>query len=295
MAKFKETEQIRLDNQTKTEIDIMVERDNKGYYYYASKRRATIVYFEKGTGVHFVDGEKYDVSGGDLFILNPETKHYFTSEDMPLNVINVFFPVRFLYGKDAGNDLLNSTLSKLNHSEKMVEERKLEFIHLSKVTNQIYSSLMQEIVEEYSIRQLYYQDVIRKNIEMILIHALREYNLGQEAIGLTLSQKKSVEDFIDLVEKNIQNAINYDEVITKLGFCKIYFNRLFQKYMGISVSKYTRKKRIDRACKLLAETNMTVEVVCEEVGYSDLKHFYSVFTSIVGVTPGKFKQKLSKV
>ena len=45
----------------------------------------------------------------------------------------------------------------------------------------------------------------------------------------------------------------------------------------MTILKYVRKKRIEKACRLLVETNDTVEAICEEVGYGDLKYFYSLF------------------
>ena len=74
------------------------------------------------------------------------------------------------------------------------------------------------------------------------------------------------------------------------GVCKAYIQRLFRKERDTSIKEYLIKYRIEQSCKYLINTDYSVAVVSEMVGFNDIKYFYMKFKEIVGMTPIQYKQ-----
>ncbi len=66
--------------------------------------------------------------------------------------------------------------------------------------------------------------------------------------------------------------------------------RLFQD-TGQTVASHLRAMRVDAAQRLLAsQTDLSVESIAREVGFTSDTHFYRSFRFVTGVTPGEYRQ-----
>ncbi len=285
-----------VDADTKfTNCSITIERDLRQFSSYHYHNFIEIVYFEKGSGIHYIGENQYPVSGGDLYIINSGVRHGILSVESPLSLLNIMFKSDFLSEDIDSENFIDEIKVRLLGEKFKNDKGKTDFVHVvSKVLGD-YSETVEKMLKEYENKQLFYVEYLRKNLEALLIQVFRDYYTEDNISGLTVAQKNAIESFIEKVDNNFCKTENFDEFINETGFCKLYFNRLFCKYTGMTILKYVRKKRIEKACRLLVETNDTVEAICEEVGYGDLKYFYSLFRSVVGATPGNFRKKaLSK-
>ena len=68
-------------------------------------------------------------------------------------------------------------------------------------------------------------------------------------------------------------------------------SQLFKKSYGITMIEFTSRLRIQRAEELLTTTDMKVEDIVSEIGYSDISSFTRKFKSHVGTTPGAYRRK----
>ena len=65
---------------------------------------AEILWVEKGTGIHHVNGHQFRLSPGDLIMVRPKDRHTFSSSGKGIVIVNVAFPVETL---DSVSDILN--------------------------------------------------------------------------------------------------------------------------------------------------------------------------------------------
>jgi transcriptional regulator GlxA family with amidase domain len=103
----------------------------------------------------------------------------------------------------------------------------------------------------------------------------------------------------DEVVKEIQRRIENDyssistieEIIKKVPASRRNIVRRFKHSTGLPPIEYLQQVRIERAKKLLEQTNLSVADVVVEVGYTDPKSFRKIFNKIVGVTPLEYRAK----
>ncbi len=95
------------------------------------------------------------------------------------------------------------------------------------------------------------------------------------------------------IRENFKKAISLEDVSSKVGFNPTYFSSLFKKETGYTFLEYLSEVRMNRAKELLKETNFSVAVICEEVGYSDIKHFNKIFTKHTNLKPNEYRKLYS--
>ena len=65
--------------------------------------------------------------------------------------------------------------------------------------------------------------------------------------------------------------------------------RLFRGVHGMPPAEFIERTRIDRACRLLLESSMSVTELALELGFKTSQHFATVFKKYKGVTPSAWR------
>lgn len=100
---------------------------------------------------------------------------------------------------------------------------------------------------------------------------------------------------IEKVQQQLENDSASEQTLHALaalaGLEERTFLRRFKKATGMTVTEYVQRLRIERARQRLQHTALPVERIAWEVGYSDASAFRKVFSRIVGLTPGDYRQR----
>lgn len=73
-----------------------------------------------------------------------------------------------------------------------------------------------------------------------------------------------------------------------------YLTRFFKENTGRTVSEYLHGIRLDEAKRLLAETDLTITEIVQEIGYTDPSSFSRKFKAEVKLTPGEFRKRMQE-
>lgn len=101
---------------------------------------------------------------------------------------------------------------------------------------------------------------------------------------LGTAQPKLVEA-ITLMEANIEETIELDELASYVGLSRRQLERLFQKYLQCSPSKYYLKLRLFRARQLLKQTSMSIIEIATACGFVSSPHFSKCYRVYIGIPP----------
>ncbi|CAG7614438.1 helix-turn-helix domain-containing protein [Paenibacillus allorhizosphaerae] len=71
-----------------------------------------------------------------------------------------------------------------------------------------------------------------------------------------------------------------------------YLSALFKKQMGLNLTDYVTRVRIDEAKKLMKDKKLTFMQIANKVGYASDIGFIRVFKKYEGTTPGKYRESL---
>jgi AraC-like DNA-binding protein len=88
---------------------------------------------------------------------------------------------------------------------------------------------------------------------------------------------------------NIESQISLKKISRELNLSEGYISECFKKHMGITIMKYAKKIRIDRAKVLLVTTTSSILEISLILGFHDQSHFHKVFKSFTGVSPSEYR------
>jgi transcriptional regulator GlxA family with amidase domain len=96
---------------------------------------------------------------------------------------------------------------------------------------------------------------------------------------------------LDHIEKHLGEKLSVTELAQKVSLERAYFSTLFSKTFNISPALYINRKRIERTQKLLCETNLKLEAISQELGFTDAFHLSKTFKKFTGISPSEFRKR----
>lgn len=101
-----------------------------------------------------------------------------------------------------------------------------------------------------------------------------------------------VREVQEYINRNFHQEISLADISDKFFINPYYFSQLFKKKTGETYQNYLTKVRIERAKKLLEETDLKIYEICEMVGYIDVNHFNRIFEKREGVKPSHYRKNI---
>ncbi len=95
----------------------------------------------------------------------------------------------------------------------------------------------------------------------------------------------------DFFEKNLTENSTMETLSSLVNLSRRQLNRVIKIHYGMSFRDKLRQARMDRAEWLLRTTNMSVEMICDSVGYQSAPSFYKGFKIQFGVSPREYRLK----
>ena len=103
---------------------------------------------------------------------------------------------------------------------------------------------------------------------------------------------KIIEQVKNYVVENINNSqLNVSVIADYFDFSDDYLGRIFKKYTGVSLISYITHIRLNQACRLLRNTQLTIGEIAQIVGYSNSNYFCRVFKKQLNTTPNDFRNR----
>lgn len=120
---------------------------------------------------------------------------------------------------------------------------------------------------------------------------LPEKIVERHSTDLTAVNDSAVAAALRFVRENAHRPVLVDDVARAAHVGRRTLENRFRSLLQASVHDTIRKERIQRACRLLKETDMLIEVLCESCGYVTRERFNHAFRKETGTTPSAYRQK----
>jgi AraC-like DNA-binding protein/ligand-binding sensor protein len=91
--------------------------------------------------------------------------------------------------------------------------------------------------------------------------------------------------------ENYTRKISLKEIAAVAGLSPPYFSTIFKDEMGENLSKYLNRLRVEKASRLLLETNMSLSEIASCCCFEDQSWFSKIFKAYTGVSPGKYRNQ----
>jgi len=98
---------------------------------------------------------------------------------------------------------------------------------------------------------------------------------------------------VDLMEHHLSQQLSLKKIAKALNSAPTSLNRVFQQHFKISPINYFINLKIEAAKSLLLDTNMQIQEVAQNTGYSSALYFSSEFKKRTGLSPREFRKTIT--
>lgn len=218
---------------------------------------------------YLIGTHRYLFQKGDIICVPPGTFHqvlHYEPRDIPC--VRELIVVSPTYLELAGWE----DLPKEYYVLRDTQERKDEFANLCSLC-----------VREYQNQNLYWKNMLAGYLQVLLTMIVRSDHLS-----ITAEKGGVFENVLAYIDSNLSRRITLSDTAKHFFTSERTITREFQKHLGISFHRYLTQRRLMQANNLLL-TDMPLEEICRQVGYSDYPTFYRAFKKEYGMSPREMK------
>jgi len=149
-------------------------------------------------------------------------------------------------------------------------------------------SLLHELKDANVVGRLY-ADSLAKVLAMQLVRRYSYLKDLQTSRGGMAPRK--LRKAIEFINNNLdeEQEVALAAVADEVQMSYSHFARAFKQSMGVSPNVYLTEQRIERAKKLLSETDLRIADIALRIGFASQSHFTSTFRKLVWTTPKAFR------
>src|SRR5699024_9061162 len=238
-----------------------------------------------GQSSQTINGEKFILSQGDLLLMDSGSIHsidYLGENDLLLNIL--------FSDKMISLDLLremyttDSILYKILLTTNSIEDEIPNFLIFREQNNEHLQKIIIQMVREYIFPQPFSNKIISSYLPILLYELSRHYPINDE-----LMHSKEEDPFIQILEiiDTEYTSISLSEVSDRLNYNKNYLSNLIKEKSGYTFTELLK------AQLLIQSTEMPINMIASEVGYSNNTYFYKKYKEYFQHLPGEERKKTS--
>ncbi|UBM59527.1 AraC family transcriptional regulator [Marinilongibacter aquaticus] len=242
-----------------------------------------MVFVLEGTGAQLINKHKLPYASDKLFLIFPEDSHTF-EVDTP----SKFFFIRF-------NDSYLKT-------QERVWVKKLEYIFhnhnhspgciLKTVCDKpLVRALVEALIREHINRQPQQEEVIEQLMNTIITIAARNITLLPPS---ALEHNKSTQalPLLNYIHHYIYEPkmLKVEAMAEHFNFSPTYIGEYFKAQTGESLQEYITAYKLKLIETRLRFTDMQINEIVHELGFSDASHLNRLFKKYKGMSPSAFKK-----
>jgi AraC family transcriptional regulator of arabinose operon len=97
---------------------------------------------------------------------------------------------------------------------------------------------------------------------------------------------------IDYLKTNYYSKVSITELANMIGIDRIYLSALFKESLQLSPQMYLLHYRMDKACVLMSNQQLSISDISHSVGYTDPLLFSKMFKKVKGISPSHYRKKI---
>lgn len=225
-------------------------------------------YIVSGHGTYYFSDTSASLCAGDAFLVYPDSaitycadenepwEYYwvgFQGAEAPSLIQNTAFTREqpFIHAKDFGERLQTSLYA-------IYQSRGKSFSNAARMTGELYLTLSILFEHAESFRK-------KRSSDTVYLKAALEY-----------------------IASNYSYQISIDDVADYVGISRSHLFRQFQAHCHMSPKEYLTEYRINQACNLLKQHELTITAIANSVGYDNSLYFSKAFHKAKGVSPSEY-------
>lgn len=287
---------------TDIEVEIYLDPDAKFAPDLDCNSRFRLVFFQKGTGILQLNGNRRAFIAPAVFFIN-EQDHLVLVQSANLSAQILYFHpcyVNFIfnYHNIRGKPENFSPTDWYDHawlvpfldldtvSGRQINIGPSSFCRISQLYNSIFEQLTVQ-PEFWVCRTRSYMLEL-----LIYLRCLESIPKTPEIIGLP-EDSDEINSLLLYLQNNYQNKITLPELAQVFKTNRTTLSQRFLVATGMSIITYLVRLRIQLAANLLRDTNLPVTEIMNRISLKNMTHFIATFLKHTGYNPKEYRDKFT--
>ena len=237
-----------------------------------------IFYLDEGAVTFGLEDSVTTAKAGDVIFMHPGTNHYVEKIDgVDYHYYAMVFDSSVLGGE---REPVRNTLEGIRVSR---------FIKLPE-------SILKKMraAAEYDQAGFFGHELIVKSVLFdIISHIITSKQYVEISRNLMAEQSHNVnaiEVTLSYIREHYRENISLDDILKITSYSKSHFIRLFKKNIGMNLTDYINKYRIEKSCLDLIYTSKNVTEIATENGFNTVQYFSKTFKNYMDCTPKQYQK-----
>ncbi|OPH58449.1 hypothetical protein BC351_24185 [Paenibacillus ferrarius] len=263
-------------------LDMQLLHSHNGYEFY---------FVFQGSGSYIVGDILYPLHAGTLTVVHPNVIH------RPFHVLNKEFH-RYVLSID------ESYLDKLHticHPSDLSIQRLLKEVHPDsshyfltvQQLNQL-QTLMFELERSLRLKEPHFELNVLKGISEFFLLLLSLQGDPTAIRPVKSEDEQIVGDVLSYLITHHQEELYIDDLLARFPVSRSRLFNLFKETTGITIKQFLTEYRLNKAKRLLAETDLAITEITAATGFGDISHFFNVFKKGTTLTPNQYRKEAVK-
>ncbi len=231
-----------------------------------------------------LNGSSYHATEGDVILIQGGTLH----GGIPENCIYecIVFDIKLLL---SNNKLCNKLIQKLIQDE-------VTFSPLLPKESFFLINIVHDLFMAMHSKNTGYEFVTQGKLYSLFGFLYEAQLIKEDTSKPTASsqQIKRFKEVLDYIENHYSEQITLEDMSKVAGLSPRYLCRFFRKMTQRTPTDYLNYFRIECACELLTNQELSITDIALSCGFNDISYFIKFFRRSKGITPKQF-QKSNKV
>ncbi|MCR4781668.1 MAG: AraC family transcriptional regulator [Lachnospiraceae bacterium] len=253
-----------------------------------------IMYLKDGEITHYINNTSYTMRAGDVCIVLPHIEHAVSafSDNVRLHYILVrpsTFETMFTTMLDDGSVLMNFLKNSLYFDNG--EPYWLFHTHLDPELSYIFDLIQHELYR----RKRYKRQILDNMLSGFILTLFRNH---EGDMHLPYIETETSDQNLIYIMKYMQmhyQTITLSELAQFFNYSERQLQRILKKATGMSFTENIQSQKLAKAENLLTTSTLSIEEICDVIGFNSLNNFRAIFKRKFDMTPGEYRKQNSKI
>lgn len=248
-----------------------------------------LIFVERGSGVHLLNGLQFPYKKGDVLLLTPDDAHEFEIKKRTAFTYLKFDEKILAQQSGVNNKPVYLQAFKDLLARMLIPDGAIPF---TKSDRKHAFEILHIMQSEFSANGSYSQDMLVQLFWSLVMLIVRNVNAGVTTIRKNNNDVERLNAILSYIRIYSLDAekMKISEMAGHFHMSPNYISIYVKKHTGLAIQQHVMQARIKTAEILLKQKKYSINEVAFRLGFNDASHFNKLFRKYKATSPGRFGQ-----
>lgn len=251
-----------------------------------------ITYIQKGTGQYSINGNNFNYKDNDLFLIIPGSDHFTcvqsTTSFLFIRFNNIYLQSQYGSGKHPNS--ITDWMQKLEYILRNGSQLQGQ-VNLQPEDQPLAKAVFEAILLGLNTQKALQNELLQQLMNTVITVIARNvamHNSKQE------SSSGAGQHILQFIHQHIHEPqkLKAERIAEHFNISPNYVSEYFKKHTNDSMQQYIMNYKLSLIEIRLRHSDMRLNEIAEEFGFSDESHFTKTFKKYKGISPSAFRKNL---